>query len=507
MYRTGDLGTFTEAGEINCLGRIDQQVKIRGYRIELGEIENTLNAADDIRESVVMAREDRPGDQRLVAYVVPDLRLLNGRAAEIQAQPAPVFLTLPEQVRNWKKRAGQTLPDYMVPSDFVVMSALPLTPNGKIDRKALPKPAEVTTATGGHSATPENREEELLLSIWTDILGRQSISVHDDFFELGGHSLIAVQVMTRLEKETGRRLPLSTLFEYPTIRKLASLLRSDQPATVFKSLVPIRPQGSKVPIYIIHGIGLNLLNFQSLVTYMDPEQPIYGLQARGLDGTEEPLDSMEAIAACYIAEVLSQNPAGPYAIAGYSFGGYVALEMARQLKAMGKVVKMLAMFDTNAEESMMHYSTVDRLTRRAARQLPKLGWVVRSFVKEPVETLRYQQQYVEKQINSLKTKAGHVPEVKSETGTDHLEHIIEKHEIAYHNYRLTPYDGTVDLFKAQVRRYFVEDPTYLGWKKYALKGVRVHDVPGDHKQMLLPPNDRHFAQALQWALDNDADEA
>ena len=495
MYRTGDLGSFTETGAIHCLGRVDEQVKIRGYRIELGEIENTLCRIDDIGEAVVTAREDRPGDQRLVAYVVPDSRQLNGHA--------PVPIALPDQIRRWKRLAGATLPDYMIPADFVVLSALPLTPNGKIDRKALPTPTPVTPADEQRSPMPENKEETLLLVIWTDILGRASISVEDDFFELGGHSLIAVQVMTRLEKETGRRLPLSTLFEYPTVRQLASLLRADKPVTAFRSLVPIRPQGSKVPVYIIHGIGLNLLYFKSLVAYMDTEQPIYGLQARGLDGTDEPLDKMESIAACYIAEVLVQNPVGPYAIAGYSFGGYVALEMARQLKAMGKEVKMLAMFDTNAEESTHHYSLTHKLGRKAARQLPKLAWVMRSLVKEPSATLRYQQRFVEGRVKSLFKLAGQEPTSNTEAGPDHMERIMEKHEIAYQNYRLKPYNGTIDLFKARVRHYFVDDPSSLGWEKYALKGVRVHDVPGDHREMLLPPNDQYFAQTLQWALDND----
>lgn len=215
---------------------------------------------------------------------------------------------------------------------------------------------------------------------------------------------------------------------------------------------------------------------------------------------------MEAIAACYIAEVLIQNPAGPYALAGYSFGGYVALEMARQLKAMGREVKMLAMFDTNAEESTRHYSLTDKLGRKAVRQLPKLAWVMRSFLKEPAATLRYQREYVASDVKNLLTRTGQTGESNTDAEPNHMERIIEKHEIAYQNYRLKPYNGTIDLFKALVRHYFVDDPMYLGWKKYAIKGVRVHDVPGDHQQTLLPPNDRHFAQALQWALDNDSDQ-
>ncbi|GAB3804010.1 hypothetical protein GCM10028819_34830 [Spirosoma humi] len=489
MYRTGDLGKFMPDGEIHCLGRIDHQVKIRGYRIELGEIEHALVSQPAIKDAVVIAREDRPGDQRLVAYVVTKTPLVNG-----------AFL---EQIPIWRTMLRDVLPDYMIPSDFVGLDALPITPNGKIDRKALPRPevVPVASAAGGE---PVSATEKLIHAIWTDVLGVDNIRVDHDFFELGGHSMIAVQMMTRLEKETGRRLPLSTLLVYPTVRKLASLLQTDERPMTWKSLVPIKPEGSKTPIYIIHGIGLNLLNFSGLVSYMDAEQPIYGLQALGLDGVDEPLDNMEAIAAHYLTEVMDQNPTGPYAIAGYSFGGYVALEMARQLKAMGKEVKLLAMFDTNAQERDSSQTGLPRLMRKLYRQLPKLVWFTNSLVRHPLMALQYQQRHVKRNIDRFLQLAGFqkpVP-VETETPLDHLALIMEKHEIAFHTYTMKPYDGVIDVFKAKFRIYFVDDNTYLGWKKYALKGVRVHNVPGDHEKMLLPPNDIVFAQTLQRALDN-----
>ena len=201
----------------------------------------------------------------------------------------------------------------------------------------MPSPIRLLGGRKPEAAGPAYKDTQAALRLsgrrpWV----RNELALIRIFSKLGGHSMIAVQVMTQLEKETGKRLPLSTLLTYPTIRKLASLFQADAQPTTWKSLVPIKPQGSKVPIYIIHGIGLNLLNFSSLVSYMDAEQPIYGLQALGLDGEDEPLDNMEAIADFYLSEVMVQNPTGPYAIAGYSFGGYVALEMARQLKADGQ---------------------------------------------------------------------------------------------------------------------------------------------------------------------------
>lgn len=487
MYRTGDLGKFMANGEIHCLGRIDQQVKVRGYRIELGEIEHALVTQKGISEAVVVAREDRPGDQRLIAYLVTNPPLGED--------------TFRSQILVWRRQLQENLPSYMVPTDFVSLTQLPITPNGKIDKNALPKPVSMQVVEHRKHTAPSTDAEKMIAVIWQEALMLDQIDIDTDFFELGGHSMIAVQVMTQLEKETGKRLPLSILLTYPTVRKLAQLLQANDQPTTWKSLVPIRPEGNKVPLYIIHGIGLNLLNFSSLISYLDPEQPIYGLQAKGLDGKDEPLDNMEDIAAFYLSEVLEQNPNGPYAIAGYSFGGYVALEMARQLKAMGKEVKMLAMFDTNAQESDMNRSMGDWLMRKVLRQFPKLIWFTRSLIQKPIETLRYQQGYVEWKIDSLLKAIGMRQEPEPEVGLEYLNKIIEKHEYAFSHYTMKPYDGIIDLFKAQVRLYFVDDSKFLGWKKYAKQGVRVHSVPGDHQLMLLPPNDKAFAEALQRALD------
>lgn len=491
LYRTGDLGQRTPDGEILCLGRIDQQVKIRGYRIELGEVENTLNNITDIQEAVVVAREDRPGDLRLVAYVVAE----GVKPNEVQSAPR-------ERISQWKQQAREFLPDYMVPTDFVAVASFALTPSGKIDRKALvQRPLNAATAAG-EMQRALGAEEALLMSIWTEVLGVQNISPQDSFFDLGGHSMLALQAMTRLEKETNRRLPLAILFECPTIEKLAELLRQEQPKTPTPSLVTIKPYGSKMPIYIVHGGGLNLLTFRGLIEHMDAEQPIYGFQARGLDGIEEPLDSMDAIAADYLEELLEHNPDGPYALAGYSFGGYIALEMARQLQAQGKTVKLLGMFDTNAEESAEGRPFLDRMAWRIGRQIPKMAWIGRSLIEQPIPTLKYQGEYVERQVKNVLRAVGLAGETTyEEIGDENMIRIIEKHEIAFRNYRMRPYDGIIDVFKAQKRLYFVEDREFLGWKKYTRQGVRVHDVPGDHKEMLLPPNDKVFARVLQNALD------
>lgn len=490
FYRTGDLAKRLPTGDIQYLGRIDAQIKIRGHRIEPGEVEFHLIRLEEVENAVVVAREDQPSHQRLVAYMV-----LNnvGRDARIDR----------EQVLRWRTTLATVLPAYMIPSDFVIMSQLPVTPNGKLDRKALPAPEQtLPTPVMPNLTLPSTPQEKQIAAIWQQVFRLTAVGIDDNFFDLGGHSMLAVRVMIQLERETGRRLPVSTLFESPTIRSLARLIGPDQSIDLKNSLVPIKPYGSKTPLYVVHGGGLNLLTFRGLVDYMDAEQPIYGFQARGLDGTEEPLDTMEAIAADYIEELLEHNPDGPYSLAGYSFGGYVALEMACQLQQVGKTVKLLGMFDTNAEDSAEGRPFLDRLAWRIGRQFPKLLWIARSFIQQPLPTLRYQGEYLERQVkNVLKTVGLATDQTYAEIQDENLIRIIEKHEIALQNYRMKPYDGVIDVFKANKRLYFVEDREFLGWKKYARQGVRIYNVPGDHKEMLLPPNDKEFALILQKALD------
>ncbi len=490
LYRTGDLGRFMPNGDVLYLGRIDQQIKIRGHRIEPAEIEYHLLRQPNIQDTVVIAREDQPGDQRLVAYVV--LPTLTETKQDAQ-----------QQTQTWRQALRTVLPAYMVPTDFVTLPKLPVTPNGKIDRKALPAPTTTQPQSlSTRLSEPRTPYEQRLSTIWKSVFGLTALSIDDDFFDLGGHSMLAIQVMKQIEKQTNRRLPMSLLFEYPTVRELARMLDGNQAIDTHKSLVPIRPQGSLVPVYIIHGGGLNLLSFQGMVTHMNPEQPIYGLQARGLDGTEEPLDNMEAIAATYLAEVLEQNPTGPYALAGYSFGGYVAYEMARQLHAQGRTVKLLGMLDTNAQELVTAQSATAKLWQKVARQGPKLSWIANSFMHRPGPTLRYQAEFVVRTVQAVLQRVGLYQPPQALPEADHLTRLMDKHEIAYKNYVLRPYAGAIDLFRATDRLYFVDDFQYLGWKEYAAGGVRVYDVPGDHETLMLPPNDQLLAQALQRALDN-----
>ena len=482
IYRTGDLGKFVESGEIQCLGRIDNQVKIHGYRIELGEIEQVLNKQEAIKEAVVVANQDR-----LVAYVVPDV---NSQMDDRLQQ---------QQITKWRDDIKKSLPDYMLPKDFVLLKKLPLTPNGKIDRNALPKPTQNAEVQTQKYMAPRTDTEKLVASIWGKLLGLQEVSIYDDFFELGGHSLIAVQAMTMLEKETGKRLPLASLFDAPTVEKLALLVHQDERTNAFDSLVAIKPSGNKTPLYIVHGFGMNVLLFNNIAKNMDPEQPVYALQAKGLNTNhiDDSLDRMEDIAAYYISEIIAQNPDGPYSLAGYSLGGIIVFEMAKQLKAMGKEIRMVAMFDTYADNSNYFNPFLLNVTKKFRRQFPKMLFIMRSFMKQPWQTFLYQADFVKNKFRQL----FRISEREQEEAPIYDKKLADKYEYAYVHYRMTPYDGSIDLFKVKTRLYYLDDLIYLGWKQFAQKGVNVYEITGDHKTFLYPPHDKEFAQTLQKILD------
>ena len=486
MYCTGDLGKFTSDGEIECLGRMDSQVKIRGYRIETGEIEYQLSQQPDIREAIVMARPDQFGIDKLVAFIVVNYD------EDVQGPPG--------QHSRWRGNLRQVLPEYMLPDNFLEVPALPLTPNGKVDKKALLKFSIAQREEGSGFIAPRTDVEKMVADIWIDALGLKKVGVHDNFFELGGHSLIAVQVMSKIEKETGKRLPLATLFECSTVEKLAQLINLDGKAVSWDSLVPIKPGGSKMPLYMVHGAGLNVLLFNTLAMGMSEDQPVYGLQAKGLDGIDEPLKSIEEIAAHYIAAIKEQNPYGPYALAGYSFGGIIAYEMARQMEASGKEVKMLAMFDTYAYRSPYYDAPLTKYYKRGKFLMRRIAYALK-FTNGFKSTITDKGVSVKRKLTRLYWKFKYGDDQSKVGLFGYSNRVDEMNEYAERHYQLQPYNIKVDLFRAVKRTFYMDDFENLGWIPYAQKGVKIHDIPGEHNTIFKAPNNRVFAEVLQKCLD------
>ncbi|MBC6112098.1 non-ribosomal peptide synthetase [Pedobacter fastidiosus] len=472
IYKTGDLVKWLDNGHIQYLGRIDEQVKIRGNRIELGEIQNILQKYPDVKQSAVIVDETDVDNKQLIAYIVSE--------SELDKEKIIQFLR-------------SQLPEYMIPRTLVKVDKIPLTSNGKIDRKLLPSPTLIDLHTENNFVAPQNGIQELISKIWSEHLGINEISIKDDFFELGGHSMIAIKVMIEIEKQTGKRLPLASLFDHPTIEKISTQLNPSE-GKRWDSLVPIKTTGTKNPVYLIHGGGLNVLVFRSMSKYLDAEQPVYALQALGLNGETTLYYTIEEIANKYISEILEQNPDGPYLIAGYSLGGKIAYEMANQLLKMGKKIEMLGIFDTYNPTSK---TGLNKIALKIMRQLKKIPFMLNRLTTEPKETLDYQYLIAKNKIKNKFTTS-----VAKEDVFTHDPEIIRSYDVAYDSYRIKPIDLEVDLFRVKKRIYFLDDPIYLGWKDYAKQGINIHEVPGDHKTFLFPPNDKEFAEILQKTLDS-----
>jgi thioesterase domain-containing protein/acyl carrier protein len=363
-------------------------------------------------------------------------------------------------------------------------------------------------------APPRDEVEKELAAMWKALLGVAEVGVNDDFFELGGQSLVAVRLFQRIGKKYGVELPLATLFQAPTIAECAVLLRgalglahpddaepsaapppepteSTTASPVFRALVAVQRGGSRLPFYCAHGAGGNVLNFRDIARAMHPEQPFYGLQASGVDGVSQPHKSIEEMASAYVAELREFQPEGPYLLGGYSGGGIVAFEMARQLTALNLEVGLLAFLDTFHPQMPVRditlFTRLERLHREGV-----------SYVREALERQRNAAQ-VAKDDRAID---GHV--ARGEAMPFHLRELYlwRNFERAQAAYRPQPWNGRAILFRAEETDYFFRGggPTY-GWDRDILGGVEVITIPGNHSTLLVGANAELLVRTLGTAID------
>jgi thioesterase domain-containing protein len=383
-----------------------------------------------------------------------------------------------------------------VPSAYVPLTEVPLTPTGKIDRLALPAPDWQAPGTG---AAPSTAIERQLAGIWAEVLGLTDIGVDDNFFDIGGRSRLAAQVFGRIETDLGVRLPLATLFEYPTIRGLARAIeRSARTPSVWRCLVPIRARGSRLPLFFIHPVGGNVLAYRELVRRLGQNIPCYGLQSVGLDGVTPPLTSVEAMAARYLDEVRSVQREGPYRLCGFSFGGLVAFEMARTLREQSDDVGLLALLDTDYPEypsgrsfarlaqspffRARIYPVLQR-ARRHARTLGRLG--LGGYVR--ATAARGTAAGEEADFNPFWVVA---------------ERVRSANMRAAINYVPRQYDRRITYFRAlHAGRSVTQDKRTL-WRRLA-RDVDLIDVPGGHSDLRLEPLVGIVAREILQCLSRD----
>jgi len=485
LYRTGDLGHFLPDGNIKLLGRVDNQVKIRGFRIELGEIEAVLAQHAAVDASALVGHEDMAGEKRLVAYVVL-------RAKQVADAG---------ELRAFLKRK---LPDYMLPSQFVFLERLPLLPTGKVDRRALPAP-ERMGPRGEAFARPQNEQQYQLVKIWEELLGVGPIGIRDDFFELGGNSLLAVRLIGRIEQVYGKKLDVSALFACATVEHLADAISKQDKDQLPSTLVKVQPHGSRTPLFFLHGDysggGVYCLK---LARYLGEEQPFYALQPLGLDGFGLPA-TIESMAEPYLEILRAVQPHGPYLLGGYCYGGLVAFEMARRLRARGETVDLILIdalaknVDFRVHDKLMAWASgllkldaAERLDwflrlRRLAIHFDELSGVEQraAFLWGKAQKLKAAPKWLARVFQGNSWRNPHVatpqPARIPESAADWERILQEKH---VHYIRLTqgyvayPYRGRITLIRATEHRDATDDPT-LGWGQVASE-VDLHVVPGDH---------------------------
>ncbi len=471
LYRTGDRARYRPDGALEFRGRLDGQVKLRGYRIETGEVEAVLRRHAAVREVVVMIREEEAAGPMLVAYVAlrtNDAGEVGGLRAYLRAE----------------------LPAYMVPAAFVFLDAFPLTPNGKVDRLALPAPAPTRAEPAHTYVAPRNELERRLTRLWEAVLGVRPIGVHDNFFDLGGHSLLAATLFNRMRETMGRELPLITLFQAPTVAQLAAVLAAENTAPAWRSLVPIQPGGTQPPLFCIPPAGTTSINFAALVRYLGPDQPVYGLEAVGMDGKEPPHTRVEEMARHYLKEVRALQPEGPYYLVGRCFGGVVAFEMGQQLHAQGQAVGLLAMLDTGAPgpRSRLPEPDLDGLHNLPDRPLK------RSRVARVARKARWVLKKLRRGLNIVRIRL-----FGSSVERRHRE-VLDIHKRAKRRYVARLYPGRIVFFRPRTQG----DTVVLmpaRWANFAAGGVDFQEVPGTHSTMLQEPHVREVAERLKAALE------
>lgn len=487
LYRTGDQARYLRDGRIVHLGRLDHQVKVRGFRIELGEIEQSLSAHPHVRQSVVVARPDQSGGQRLVAYVAPTA----GQGLSIG---------------DLRAHLRVHLPDYMIPSAFVPMEEFPLTANGKVDRLALPDPLPGQASAAAQSVLPTSPLEVQLTALWQQALGRSDVGIHDNFFELGGHSLIAVQLFANLEQLFGKQLPLATLFQAPTIAQLAEVLTRSECVTPWRSLVVIQPVGTALPIFAVPGVGGNVLAFARLAMQLGREQPFYGLQTIGLDGRQVPLISVREIASRYLEEIRSVRPEGPYIILGTCTGGVIAFEIAQQLKCAGQAVELLILESWHPRSFRSYRTPLNSSWRVGLRMAVKLLSSITVLKSLPV----FQWGTF---IRHKLAAARHM--VHAHTGTETQDRDIIRERVSqatFHavaTYQTTAYAGSLlnIIASDRVLGEGVED-TRTVWTELAQAETSTVQVPAENSgRLFVSPHVEVVADVLRTYLDQRRQEA
>ena len=462
LYRTGDLVRYRSDGLLEFLGRLDHQVKIRGVRVEPAEIEAVLNRHPAIRESLVVPTRSASGDTQLAAYVVP------GATGELS----------PTELR---RSLRPTLPEPMIPSVITMVAALPLSRHGKVDRRALAT-SPTTAAEPRAPSTARTPMEMTVAAIWREMLGVDPVDLDADFFDIGGHSLLAVQVHRRLEEAAGRELAVTALLQHRTIRSLATYVTSAGNGTAAlpaRPLVVLQPRGSPPPFFCVHPALGGVTCYRELARHLGVERPFYGLPAPGLADARPPLSRVDELARHHATSVRTVQARGPYAIGGWSVGGLVAVEMARQLRASGDDVRVLTLFDPVLSPLFAVPETYDHpavlaLLGRTLDGNPSVA-LRPSGAPDHVGAITGMDDLLERaRTRRVLSRDASIADLRR------LLRVFHANLTAWTRYAPVPFPGTAVVFSSAAGGSADGQP----WKTLALGGCEHYTVDGSHDTML-----------------------
>ena len=522
MFRTGDRVRWRRDGQLEFLGRADEQVKIQGFRVEPGEVEAALVRLPEVAAAAVVATKTGSGDIRLVAYVVP--------IASHEFDSAGLRSSLRE-----------TLPSPFVPARFVRLDALPLTASGKVDKRALPLDVMGEAGRLVPYLPASTGIEEQLVAVWEEVLGVKPVGILDNFFDLGGHSLLAIRLLGRVEEETGNPLPLASLFIGGTIADQASRIAgagdggfvSREAGEGNSPLIPLQTAGTRVPFFCVHPAGGIVYCFGELARAMGQDRPFWGFQARGLDGEAAPVADITQMATDYVAALRVTQPEGPYHLGGWSLGGLVAFEMARQLVADGEAVATLAILDSEAPKAADRPDSVPTIDPIIGRELAIMASedggghfgadpaadaallaefadeLAAHFGGDVARMLSHFRRLTPTERRDLIFRHFQVDRVYTEeTGPERAERlwaVLRATLLAGARYRPeSAYPGRVTLFRAKTQAKGRRVDRAMGWPAWVKEGataVRVIDVPGDHTTILKGKAASRLAALLNEVLD------
>jgi amino acid adenylation domain-containing protein len=505
LYKTGDLARYRTDGNIEFLGRIDNQVKIRGFRIELSEIETVISQHHKVEKAIVIPKGNLYDSKHLVAYIV---------------SKSPQEQTIIE-LRQFLK---EKLPEYMIPKAFVILDSLPLTANGKVDHYALKAIDSQSRLIDKAFIAPRTPTESTLAKIWAEVLNVENVGIHDNLFDLGGNSLLAIRLLDQINKRFERDLPLSNLFLNQTIESLAIALYSKTDSLRWSPLVTIQPNGSNPPLFCVHPIFGVVFPYYELAHKLGENQPVYGLQPIGIDG-ETPLNRIEDMATQYIKALRSVQPKGPYFIGGWSFGGWVAFEMAQQLQNSGEEVALLAVLDTVAPIKSNLPSLSNTLKFIFTTIVPYMWPFFLDYlhlITAPSKNRNYslisRLTNFKKLMRSLKTNLfSHFIQkgdatvnlvsdeskrrLLSESAIFPMLRVFYANSQAVLNYVPQVYPKQINLFRTKVQLNIAEEDASMGWDQLAVGGTEIHHIPGNHLTMLRKPHIQVLAAQLRACIE------